>query len=208
MSNSTILPSVHASGLWELTTPFNNHLTRNVQYTCIAVRRLEELALQGIDTFKVYYEPFGLTINKHQEDYAKNIAIVTIKNTAGDVKSFPSSYIVRFPSSEGVSYVNLGLGINLGSLPVSKSIDDLILKITELVKDTLGTTPTIKTIQLSEITMVSRDTHTNLENTRKANIKASDTQAAQLTTLKKQLQAKDTLIRELETHLQSSQPRS
>lgn len=169
-----ILPEVHASGLWKLNSPFNNYLSENKWYTCIAVRKIEDYIILGIDPFKEFYEkPFKLNKDKYETDVKAGVCIVTVKDSSGAVKSFPSSYIASFPLLGGVSYQVLAMAATLGAVPESLDLEVLKQRIKEVIRDTIGIDSEIKIVNLAPKELIERDSHERIEAARKAKIASS-----------------------------------
>lgn len=171
-----LLPEVHASGLWKLKTPYNNFLGADVWYTCIAVRKIEDYIYRGIDPYKEYYaEPFKISEEKYNEDVAAGACIITVRNSSGETKAFPSTYLESFPSGGGVAYQSLALVIELGALPVDYALDDLKAKVQKIVRETIGVEEEAKLVSLATKQLIDRDTHKRYVAAREAKI-VTDTQ--------------------------------
>lgn len=195
---ANIVPQVHSSGIFKLASPFDTLLTPNVWYTCIAVRKLEEIRLKGIDPFKTYYQPKSIDSSKYEQDFKAGVSIVTLRSTSGDLKHVPSSYLLSFPSGNGYLYSVIGLGIKLGSLPVDLDLTDLENKLKEVVSDTLGVSSEVKQVQLSPVTIVEKQNHLNYESARKAKIRDKSSNLAKLKALTTENEALRQRVTELE----------
>ena len=190
---SIILPEVHSSGLWTLKSPYQSLLLPSVYYTCIAVRKMEDFIVLGIDPFAAYYEPFNLEKSKYQEDLLAGHCIITVKTATNEVKSFPSSMLVSFPTGGGVLYQTLAIAIDLGSLPVDMDLTGLQNKLKDLVRDTVGVEGTPRLVNLSTKQLIDRESSKSIEAARSAKIRTSTTLTAENLALKAQvaeLQAK------------------
>lgn len=182
------LPEVHSSGLWKLRTPFNNFLLSDVWYTCIAVRKFEDFEKRGIDVYKEFYQKdFSINEPKYKEDLSAGGCIITVRNAAGDVRSFPSSYLESFPSGGGIAYHALAVVCDLGALPVNKDISYTLSQIQNVIKDTLGVEVTAKLINLAPKELLDRESHERIEKERANKVKAAQTPTAEVLKLRADL---------------------
>lgn len=160
---SQLLPTIQASGLWVLKSPYQHLLDRETWYTCIAVRRIEDLLRLGVDVYKDYYQTYKLDDNTYQTDIKAGVCIITVKDTSGVAYSFPSSYLASFPKGGGIPYQVLALAIDLGAIPVDKDLSHLQTALKELVQSTLGVTNEARLVNLSTVELVDRASHLRLE---------------------------------------------
>lgn len=195
---NTILPQVNSSGKFTLQQPFNELLIPDIDYTCIAIRKLEELNLKGIDVYEKFYKPYGLDQKKFDDDYESNASIITLKSSSGDLKSFPSSYLISFPSSGGYLYSNLAIAIELGAVPVDMDITFILNHIEEFIRDTMGVVKKANIIQISQVISVSEENHKRYEEARKALINNSPTDRAKVISLKEENNNLKNIISEYE----------
>ena len=195
---SIILPEVHAAGLWTLKAPYSSLLLPNVYYTCMAVRKMEDFIVLGIDPFTTYYEPFQLEKSKYQEDMLVGHCIVTVKSATNEVKSFPSSMLSSFPTGGGVLYQTLAIAIDLGAVPVDMDLTGLENKLKDLVRDTLGVEGTPRLVNLSTKQLIDKESAKNIEAARQAKIRTSTTLTAENLALKAQLAELQTKLADAE----------
>lgn len=190
-----ILPEVHASGLWKLKTPYDNFLNSEIWYTCIAVRKIEDYIKQGLDPKALFYtEPFNIADSTYTEDIDAGVCIVTVKDNSGNIKSFPSSYIISFPSAGGISYQALALAIDIGAIPESLDLSVIKDRIKSVVQDTLGIESETVEINLAAKTLIDGESHKRLEAAREQK-KATSTSvyAKNLTLVKENTELKKQL---------------
>jgi hypothetical protein len=193
-----ILPQLHSTGVYKLKQPYDSLLNNNILYTCIAIRELQELKLKGIDAFNLYYEPYGLNKEQYNDDYVNNVAIITLKNSAGEIKFVPSSYLMSFPNSSGYQYAVLSLGINLGALPIDRDLTFLKQKLSDLIKDEIGVDSEAKIMQVSQVEVISDENHKTYEAARKNIMENSTTDRAKVIKLTKENEEYRTKVTELE----------
>lgn len=175
------LPIIGTAGAFKLNEPFNNTLKPTAIYKVVGIRRLEELIASGNDPLQEYYIAKGLTEPIYNEDLKLGSSIVILQLiTGGDLVHVPASYIESFPDPNGLTYSVTGLAVSLGAIPDKMDLTVLNGKISELVQSTLGVTPEIKRLALSEPSIVSHDTHKSLEITRTAMVNDSETTLAKL----------------------------
>lgn len=182
-----ILPEVHASGNWTLHPPFNNYLNATKWYTCIAIRKFEDFILLGIDPYEEFYnKTFKINRDKYNQDLLAGACIVTVKDSAGSVKSFPSSYIKSFPALGGVSYQALVATINLGAIPEAMDLELLKDRLVEVVRDTIGIDSEVKVVNIAPKELIERESHERIEAARREKIKASRTTQSRCLALEKE----------------------
>lgn len=171
-----ILPEVHSSGLWKLKTPFNNLLAPDVWYTCIAVRKIEDFVSRGIDPYEEFYrKQSSISKEDYQDHVLAGMCIITVRNAAGDIKSFPSTYLESFPAGGGVPYHSLALVIELGALPVEKDLTTLMTRVQTVVKEEIGVQETAKLVNLAPKQLIDRETHKRYEAARTGIVKQPNT---------------------------------
>ena len=196
-----ILPSIQASGLWSLKPPYQYLLTNEVWYTCIAIRRIEDLNRLGIDVLQDYYLSKSLTKEDYLKDLAAGVCIITVRDNASIAFSFPSSYLSSFPAGGGVAYQVLALAIELGALPTTLDLSVLQQQLANLVKAELGVTREARLVNLSTTELLDRETHLRLEAERKRvadTVVLPEVKVKQLTTENLALKAR---ITELENYI-------
>lgn len=57
-----ILPQIYSSGVFKLKGKLLQYLSEEMWYTCIAIRKIEEIEAVGIDCYQEYYVPIGLDL--------------------------------------------------------------------------------------------------------------------------------------------------
>ncbi len=164
------LPDIGAIGIYRLAAPFDTQILANTMYTCRAIKRFGEVASLGVDPFKTYYQPLGLTEAKYKADDALGACIVSLQAGSGNWIYVPSTYILAFPSVNGVKYNVTIMGVALGGIPDSLSLEPLKTAMSDLVYASLGLRPSFKAVIVSEPSMIPTDDHLKLEQARVANI--------------------------------------
>ena len=194
-----ILPEVMATGIWKLRNPDANFLTPDTWYTCIAVRKIEDFTNKGIDAFKEFYEtPYSITKEKFDEDVTAGGCIITVRNEAGDVKSFPSSYLESFPAGGGVAYQSLAIAIEIGAIPVSMNLELLLNEISGAVKDHVGVVREAKLVNLAPKELLDKASSERIEKARQLTNKEKKSPLAQVIALTKENELLKSKLREAE----------
>ena len=163
-----ILPQINASGSFTLNDPLSSYVSPDIFYTVIAIRKIEEIEMLGIDVFDTYYKPINLSDTDFNRDHNGNISIITLKSSSGELKHIPSYYLKSFPSGNGVVYSVVALAVELGALPVDFDLSHLENKVKELTISEIGVTPRIRTLTLSNQEVITQTTHDRIEAARKA----------------------------------------
>jgi hypothetical protein len=201
MSQSHILPYINAAGTWVLKAPYDTLLSKQERYTCISVTKLEKLVSMGDEPYDDYYEPKSISQDTYQNDLISQVCIITVRDEAGQLYSFPSSYLVSFPSGNGVEYGVLGLAVTIGPLPIDTNLTELKQRVKDLVKDTVGVEGDVVSLLLSNPEIVSFASHESMKASRKLNIRESNTTPAQVKALESELRAARNKIQTLEAAL-------
>jgi hypothetical protein len=201
MSQSHILPYINAAGTWVLKAPYDTLLSKQERYTCISVTKLEKLVSMGDEPYDDYYEPKSIPQDTYQNDLISQVCIITVRDEAGQLYSFPSSYLVSFPSGNGVEYGVLGLAVTIGPLPIDTNLTELKQRVKDLVKDTVGVEGDVVSLLLSNPEIVSFASHESMKASRKLNIRESNTTPAQVKALESELRAARNKIQTLEAAL-------
>lgn len=195
---ANIIPSIGVSGVFTLTAPFNNILTPNVSYTCIAVRKLSDILASGGTPFETYYEPNGLSKDIYQSDVSSGVCLLSLQPASGVVKYVPTSYISGYPSSGGVPYTVMLLGVSLGAIPNVMDLSFIKSKIADVILQNMGINADIRQAAASEVTMVTNDNHDINEAARLARITDNTTDNAKWLAAEAQLTAANTQIAQLQ----------
>lgn len=178
-----LIPPIGATGLYKLSNPFASIINTNISYTCMAVRKLSDVSAMGIDPFKVYYEPYGLTQQAYEEDLLNGICIISLQSNSGIWAYVPSSYLQGYPEVNGVPYASVALMVHLGALPDSLNLDYLKNKVKDDVQALLGVQPNVQTVVTSARTLVSQDNHRAAEQARQNNIETNQTDYSSIVAL-------------------------
>lgn len=204
IGSTGLLPSIGASGIWKLAAPFDALLVNSRTYSCKAVRSFGDVAEAGFDVYKDYYEAYGLTKEKYELDASSGVAIVSISPESGGWIRFPSSYLIQFPSNNGVTYVSWALGAILGPLPESVDLSYLTATIKQRIMDVIGVDSDVRAVVVSDPEIIANQTHAGIESSRRANITESTTDYAKLQEALRQRDAFAVRIQELETFIKNN----
>lgn len=202
---ANILPALGSYGLFELDEPFNNALTPDVSYTCVALRQLDDIVRAGGNPKSSHYDPKGIPDAKYALDAAAGVCIVSLQDPSGAIVHVPSSYILKFPDSSGVPYTAMLLSLELGPIPDSLDLSWLSQRAKDLIRETIGiTSVTAHAVAISNTILVNRDTHLGYEAARRLNITENQTDLAKYLKASTDLQAAQQRITELETYIKTN----
>lgn len=169
-----ILPQIYSSGIFKLKGKLAQYLSDDIWYTCIAIRKIEEIEALGIDCYQDYYVPIGLDNNDYLNDANVNACIITVKASNGDLKHFPSTYLSSFPNGSGIKYSVMGMAFDLGALPIAFDLSLLEKKIKDVILDEIGVEARSRLLTMSNVEILSQGSHERIESARKAKIKSSN----------------------------------
>lgn len=196
-------PSIGMSGVFELKDPFHTLLIAQVSYTCRSLRTLSDIAASGEQIWERYYEPYKVSIEAYQQDLTNNVCIVGLQAGTGEWAYVPESFIASVPDPNGVMYTPVMLGVYLGAVEDTFSLDGLQAQIESLVQATLGVKPQIKGVAAGQSVILSHEEHDRLVAAR-ASLKTShESDYARAARLERELtQAKDKIM-SLETYIKT-----
>lgn len=198
-----LVPQIGAAGVYTLLSPFDTVLVPNVNYTCKAVRTIDDIISSGTDPYATYYNPTGTPIDRatYEADVAAGVQIITLQSDSGAVQRVPSTYIQSFPAAGGVPYAVVCMAVQIPAIPESLDLGPCKTQIIAMVKDTLGMDATISEVQLTEVTLIDQATSQRYEAARKANITNSTTDQAKLIAAQNALQSAQQQITLLENYI-------
>lgn len=199
----SLIPPIGTSGLFQLASPFNNKLQTNMAYRCDAVRRISDLIELGIEPFEEYYQPNGISKTAYDNDLINRVSIVSLVSDAGHWVYVPSTYILAYPDLNGVPYHVMLLGLEIGAIPRYRDLTGVKVAIANLVRDTLGITPTVRESVISAEQMVSQQDHEVLESARGNLITNSQTDRAKLLAAQTELTALRGQLTQLENYIKT-----
>jgi hypothetical protein len=116
-------PLIGAIGLWTLTSPYT---IQYINYTVTKLNLITSLVANGVDVYNSYYVPAGISKDVYQNDFNSNQSIVTLESENGPTVNVPSSFISLAPVEPAVPYSHVVISVDLGDLPDSVVLDNLL----------------------------------------------------------------------------------
>lgn len=200
-----ITPSIGAVGIFRLKEPFDLSVIENVQYACISVKTIREASISELDFQETVYTAKGITQELYEQDLNANINIITIQNSIGDKLLVPSTYILKIPDINGVEYVPLIMGINLGVLPSKVNLAPMKQKLVQVINEYIGVENAEVKEMISGASVIISDTdHAGLESTRQNRIFANETDYTKYVAMKRERDALLLKNTALETYIKNS----
>ena len=201
---ANLIPQIGATGVYKLIAPFDSQLREGIPYTCVAVRRLNDFITNGRDPKSLYYDPYELPDSIWERDYLDpDTCIVSLTNKSGQWIYVPSTFIVSYPDIGGIPYTVRILGINLGAIPDTLDLSNLITNVQNLVKDTVGIESVAKTVAASETKIISKEDADAIESAREDLITIEKTDRARIMELEALVQSQRTQIEALQDYIES-----
>ena len=151
-------------------------IRKNVRYKLVDRALIKILEDRKLNVLKDAYIVNGLTETHLKNDKLQDVNILTFTTNGVDLILIPENQ-VSLDDSEEIEYSEIGIGLNLGALPVGTSLDGLIVELISVVESKVGVTPSFKTSQLSGIRSVDKTTHEELLLIRKNKSVMTDTPA-------------------------------
>lgn len=199
-----LIPPVGTAGIYQLAAPFNTLLQTNMSYRCDAVRRIADFLEVGMEPYDEFYLPRGLSRDAYEQDVRNQVCIVSLVSAAGHWVYVPSTYIAAYPDLNGVPYTVMVLGLELGAIPNYLDLTGLKQAVANVVRDTVGVTPTIREVAISAVQKLSQADHDALENARSLAINNSQTDRAKLIATQNQLALLQQQYAQLEAYVRSN----
>jgi hypothetical protein len=199
----SLIPPIGSSGTWGLRAPYNSLINVELTYSCVAVRRLSEFRLLGIDPFTMYYEPYSVSNGTYASDLAQgDVCIVSLQSASGALVFVPSTYINSYPNPNGFKYTPVILAVDIGSIPDRLNLNAMKTDMVDLIKSYLGIeNVVVTTVAVGEDKMLNQNDHNSIEAARLGRITASKTLHGRNTELLNQVQALSTRNAELENQI-------
>lgn len=173
---SILTPPLNTKGRYSLKQPWVS--AADALYTCKAIRSFKELLEQGVDIFKVYYEPKGLSQSDYATDLNRGANIITLMSDTHPVLRVPDTYIENYPNQTSVNYHHVILSVSVGAVPEFLNLDFLKDQIKGVVSDTIGAESQVF-LQIGPSTgLVTPEQHEILEVARLSAIKNRETDRA------------------------------
>lgn len=195
---SGLIPPLGTKGRYEVASPYS--LTPNHIYTCGAIRYFKDVANLGIDVFKEYYEPYGLSNGQYATDLANNVAIVTLLSTTIAPVYIPSSYITAYPDLSSKPYKHIVLIASLGMLPDSFDLTFAKNQVAQAISDVVGTEVTVNEASVPVDGVITPEQHEILTANREAAIVNRETDYAKVLELEQritELQERNAILEKL-----------
>lgn len=134
-------PPLNATGTYELIQPWVAKPTHI--YSCIAIRRFDELLIEHEDIYDKYYRPMGLVPSTYESDLSAGASLITLISDKGEVIDVPDTFIKSFPDMNLSDYKRIILSMDLGALPGFFDVAHVRSKITQVTEAALGRAPIV-----------------------------------------------------------------
>lgn len=186
------VPSVGTEAYFTFKEPINTFLKNkyNLDSLTVKLKVISVISMKDMirndfrDPFTELYMPSGLSEVEYKKDLIDNIPIVSFsfRDLDGVEKYIrsPLNYINSISNISDIEYINKLLVIDLNKLPVSLDISFLFFELSDYIKTRLGITPTIKEVNIGDVTFVSTNEHNTRETIRNNNVTVHKTLSVQL----------------------------
>lgn len=201
--NDYIIPTIGARGEYSLNAPFDTLMLQGEEYTCQAIRRLSDYIADNGNPQRDIYELYGISDAEYKTDLAENMYILSLQSDTGHWLYVPVSYLRSYPVANGIPYRTMMVGVCLGPMPVDSDFSHLSTMIENLTFDTLGIKPKIKLVEVSRVSLVSKEAHDGivLARNQRASLKLTD--SGRYMALQEQHQRALTKLAELEQYIKN-----
>lgn len=174
-------PPIGAKGRYTLKSPWVAN--PGVLYECEAIRSFDDIYQLGSDVYNEYYLPMGLmdgadfegTPFSFSTEKSLDPNIITLRGSDGTFIYVPDTYILSYPSMDGVRYSRMVISIDLGSLPDYVDLGPLKTSLANLAQQVIGAVPDVDEHRAASTNQPTALEHDALEAARVAAISITQT---------------------------------
>lgn len=188
-----------SKGTFTVDAAFSPYINAKEIYTVLGNRLL--LEMMALDPYKLIYEPAGLTEADFKADLQGDVPIIVLMNAGGKKIYVPLDRITQGPLVEGIIYQERSLTINLGALPITENIDDVVADIEQLIYDRLGLDVSSKVAATSVKSDVTYSDHDTIKTVRDNRVSVTKSYKTRLLEAEQVLAEKDVIIEKMNNHL-------
>lgn len=196
-----VTPPLLAKGRYTVRSPFS--VKETTIYTCIALRKFEDIVELGEDVYATYYQPFGLTTSQYQRDVRLGAVIVSLQDPFGEVLYIPDTFILTYPNMGDITYHHVVISVSLGPIPTTVPLDYLRQQMSSIASDVIGVDAITREHLAPTVGAVTPTQHEILEAARVLRITNRETDrakvlaaAAQTAILEERIRVLEQVIRE------------
>lgn len=146
-----LVPQINSYGEYVLITPF---VIDPRNYRCSSIQLLSALDSNDVDIFNQIYAPKGLDTDIYTRDVSDNVSIITLVSDV-DTITVPSSYIGAIPPELSVPYSNNIISLQIGQLPDSVSLTNLMDQLEDVVQTETGNRPAVRLHRIASKNSIS-----------------------------------------------------
>jgi len=157
-----MLPTIGTTGYFTFAEPYASLINPNQQFTVVSIRTIPELEASGEKPYETIYVPVNESSTTYADDLNNDVAIVTFRTDGGEYFYVPENKILSDTKLTGYKYIEKGVLINLGWLPIDTNLDTLEANIKDVVYDTIGVTPLVTVTDTSSTVYVDKVKHNEL----------------------------------------------
>lgn len=206
MAEPFIKPTVGSSGVFTLREPFDADISPGVSYTCQGIRRLSEYLANNEEPWDDIYLPKKIPEDVYQDHLNEDIEIVSLQGEMGQWVYVPVTYVVSYPSTNGIPYRSIALSVGLPALPANRDYGFLFTNIKNLIRDSLGVDSTVDLVETSKVTLVDSDKHAIKQASRNLIANAASTDRARYMQKVRELESAKQKIQALEAWVKANRP--
>ncbi len=188
-----LTPPIRARGAFQLKTPWS--VNPNMVYTCVAIRGFEDIYETGLDVYKTFYEPMGVTngavidssVFDFEVESAKKPNIITLLGADGSTVHVPDTFIAAYPETAVPRFVRIVIAAELPPLLETANLTAVKDGVRDYIAQHYGTLPAMMEwrapVDIDPVTVGAttlQGAADNLESIRLAAITELDTDRAKL----------------------------
>lgn len=146
MAHPDKTPPINATGTYTLREPWTT--VPGAVYKCEGISGFEALEADGVDVYRRFYQPNGISLNEMLADANAGINIITLMSRTAETIYVPSSYIISYPNDIAAGYSRMLVATDVGPLPDWQTLDELVGLFSLEASRITGQTCTTKVIKV------------------------------------------------------------
>jgi len=155
--------ALKTKGLFQLKEPYNSMINNDEQYEIVYADTISNMAASGSNPLENVYKISGATEKEYNVDLLANVIIYGIVNSSGGIFYFPETSVLESPYNLLETYVEYGIGLNLGLLKKDIDLTGLQNGLIDYITGYLGIKPTFKIAPISYDVSMTVDKSVALE---------------------------------------------
>jgi len=150
-------PTIGVKGSFIVDPIFSNRVIANKEYTIVELRQLVELVKSRENVLNTVYISQGLTHDDYVDGIANGALIISLRSIDDVIVKIPSNYLLGVPAKQGIKYQNIGMSVDIGSMPFDFNFEWVRYEVEELFKKLIGAQVSTVKLENSPIFYLDRE---------------------------------------------------